>query len=263
MTERIHLFIIFLISITAVIGIVLVPAIPQDLNYHLFADQRDFHGFPNTFDVLSNVPFIIVGCLGLLLLRNGVGKGGLPELLWHYRIFFLGVLLTGVGSSYYHWQPDNSTLFWDRLPMTVGFMAFFAMLVGESVSLRAGRLMLLPLLLMGVGSAVYWYLTEMSGKGDLRFYLLVQFLPILLTPYILLFFRSRLSGNVWLWWLVAFYLLAKVLELTDHFWFDLTGAVSGHTLKHLAAAAATYCMYLALRHRQVKPLKFASASFKY
>lgn len=255
MNERIHLIVIFVISLAAIAGAFWAPPIPQDLDYHLFADQRDFHGVSNAFDVLSNLPFILVGFLGLTLLRDGAGKGGLPKLLWHYRIFFLGVLLTGFGSSYYHWQPNNSTLFWDRLPMTIGFMAFFSLLVGESISVRAGRLMLLPLLMLGVGSVLYWQWTEMSGKGDLRFYILVQFLPILLTLYILLFFRSQFSENFWLWWLVGFYLLAKLLELTDHFWFDLTGMISGHTLKHLSAAAATYCMYLALRERYLRPFE--------
>lgn len=253
MTERIHLFIILLISITAVLVIVLLPPIPQDLDYHIFADQRDAYGVPNAFDVLSNLPFVIVGLLGLKLLSGGVGAGGLPQLLWHYRIFFLGVLLTGAGSAYYHWRPDNATLFWDRLPMTIGFMAFFSLLVGESISLRLGRMLLLPLLVIGVGSAAYWYWTEMSGRGDLRFYLLVQFLPMILTPYILFFFPSALTEKSWFWWLTGFYVLAKLLEMTDRFWFDLTGIVSGHTLKHLAAAAATYCMYVAVCRRQIKP----------
>lgn len=261
MNERIHLILIFVISLVAITGAFLAPPIPQDLDYHLFADQRDFYGVPNAFDVLSNMPFIIVGVLGLILLRNGAGKGGLPELLWHYRIFFFGVLLTGFGSSYYHWQPDNSTLFWDRLPMTIGFMAFFSLLIGESISVRAGRWLLLPLLTLGVGSVMYWHWTEMSGKGDLRFYILVQFLPILLTPYILLFFRSQFSENSKLWWLVGFYLLAKLLELTDHLWFDLTGMISGHSLKHISAAAATYCMVLALRERNLRPIELRRRNY--
>lgn len=253
MTGPIHLIIIVLISIVAVAAAFLAPPIPQDLDYHAFADQRDAYGIPNAFDVLSNVPFVIVGLLGLKLLSGGVGPGGLPPLLWHYRIFFLGVLLTGVGSAYYHLRPDNATLFWDRLPMTIGFMAFFSLLVGESVSVRLGRVMLLPLLVLGVGAAVYWQWTETQGRGDLRFYILVQFLPMLLAPYLLLFFPSALNEKSWFWWLTGFYVLAKLFELSDRFWFDLTGVVSGHTLKHLAAAAATYCMYLALCHRQVRP----------
>lgn len=250
---QIHTIIVVGIVSLVLVAAFLSPPIPQDLDYHMFADQRDAYGVPNAFDVLSNIPFVIVGLLGLRLLSGGVGPGGLPQLLWHYRIFFLGVLLTGVGSAYYHWRPDNATLFWDRLPMTIGFMAFFSLLVGECISVRLGRILLLPLLVIGVGSALYWYWTEMTGSGDLRFYLLVQFLPIVLTPYILLFFPSTLTEKFWMWWLTGFYVLAKVLEMTDRFWFDLTGVVSGHTLKHLVAAAATYCLYLALCQRHVRP----------
>lgn len=251
--SNIHAAIALVIAIIAVVLVFASPPIPQDLDYHVFADQRDVYGVPNAFDVLSNIPFVIVGLMGLKLLSKGVGSGGLPPLLWHYRIFFLGVVLTGVGSAYYHWRPDNASLFWDRLPMTISFTAFFSLLLGECISVRLGRIILIPLLLLGSGSAFYWCWTESLGQGDLRFYLLVQFLPMVLTPYLLLFFPSALTDKSWFWWLVAFYVLAKVLELTDRFWFDLTGVVSGHTLKHLAAAVATYCMYQALRHRQPKP----------
>lgn len=254
MTERTHLIIFVLLSVVAILVVVSAPPIPQDVDYHIFADQRDLHGIPNAFDVLSNVPFIIVGFLGLVLLRHGV-VGGLSQLLWHYRIFFIGVLLTGLGSGYYHWRPDNATLFWDRLPMTIGFTAFFSLLVGESISVRLGRLVLLPLLVLGIASVLYWHRTEIADSGDLRFYLLIQFLPMILTPYILVFFSSALTEKFWFWWLVGFYVLAKVLELTDDFWFDLGGVVSGHTLKHLAAAAATYCMYGALKSRRLRPVQ--------
>jgi len=251
--SKMHASIALIISLAAVTLAILSPPIPQDLNYHVFADQRDIYDVPNAFDVLSNLPFILVGLIGLRLLSGGVGAGGLPPLLWHYRLFFLGVFFTGLGSAYYHWQPNNSTLFWDRLPMTISFTAFFSLLLGECVSIRLGRFSLVPFFVLGMGSALYWHWTESAEQGDLRFYLLVQFLPMALTPYVLLFFPSRLSGKSWFWWLAAFYVLAKVLELTDRFWFDLTGVVSGHTLKHLAAAAATFCMYLALCYRQVKP----------
>ncbi len=238
MSERAHLLVLAAVSLAGVLLTIFVPAFPQDLAYHDFADQRRFGGIPNTFDVLSNVPFVLVGLGGLNQLRRGCPAGCLPALLWHYRIFFLGVLLTGFGSAYYHWRPANATLVWDRLPMTIGFMAFFCLLVGEAISLRAGRRLLFPLLLLGVASVLYWHITEQQGRGDLRWYVLVQFLPILLTPYILGCFRSSLSEKFWFWALAGFYLLAKLLELTDSFWFDWTGFVSGHTLKHLLAAAA-------------------------
>lgn len=178
----VHLKIIALICVSAIVGITLVPAIPQDVRYHDFADQRGFLGIPNFADVLSNLPFIIVGILGLWTLRRGTPRGGIEELLLPYRIFFIGVLLTGFGSAYYHWSPNNQTLVWDRLPMTIAFMAFFSALVGESMSLRAGQRLLWPLLISGIASVAWWHFTEQAGRGDLRPYILVQFLPILLIP---------------------------------------------------------------------------------
>lgn len=147
MTKHYALF--ALICLSALVGLALLGPLPQDPLYHQFADQRPLLGIANFLDVISNLPFVIIGLLGLGYLapgclRRGRPAGGLPPLLLHYRIFFVGVLLTGLGSGYYHLAPDNHTLVWDRLPMTIAFMAFFAALVGESLSLRAGRLLLWP-----------------------------------------------------------------------------------------------------------------------
>lgn len=245
-----HLKIFAFICVSAILGMAFVPPIPQDILYHNFADQRGGWGLPNLGDVLSNLPFVIVGLAGLWFLRGGVAAGGLAGLLVHYRIFFVGVFFTGIGSAYYHWMPDNQTLVWDRLPMTIAFMAFFSALVGESLSLRAGQRLLWPLLALGLLSVGYWHFTEQAGRGDLRPYALVQFLPILLTPYILLAFPSSFRSNRALWYLIGFYLLAKILEATDYFWFGLGEVISGHSLKHLSAALATYWMLHALKHRK-------------
>lgn len=246
-----HYFLFVVLISVAVIGMAFVPPIAQDPDYHHFADQRALGGIPNAGDVLSNLPFVLVGLLGLLGIRRHNLRGGLLPLFTHYQIFFLGVLLTGFGSGYYHLHPSNHTLVWDRLPMTIAFMAFFAALVGEFMSLRAGRWLLWPLLILGVASVFYWHYTEQLGQGDLRPYVLVQFLPILLTPYILLAFSAPFSTTRHLWGLVFFYLLAKVFESTDEFWLALGELISGHSLKHLAAALATFFMYLALRNRRV------------
>ncbi|MDH3452555.1 MAG: alkaline phytoceramidase, partial [Gammaproteobacteria bacterium] len=78
---------------------------------------------------------------------------------------------------------------------------------------------------------------------DLRPYLLVQFGPMLVLPVII--WRCSGPGTRWLWFTVVFYLAAKLLELADHQALALTdGLVSGHTLKHLAAAAGA-CMIVA------------------
>jgi len=145
-----------------------IPPIPQDQGYHAFADDRTMLGVPNFLNVASNLPFLVVGSLGLgLLLRPGaVGPNG-PVLERAERgpllVLFAGVLLTAFGSAYYHLAPDNARLVWDRLPMTVAFMGFFASMIGERVSVRAGAWLLWPLVWLGFVSVFKWY---MGGPGS-------------------------------------------------------------------------------------------------
>ena len=53
---------------------------------------------------------------------------------------------------------------------------------------------------------------------------------------------------------MAFYGLAKVLEAVDRIIYSLGGVVSGHTLKHVAAALSTYWI---LRMLQQHPRRSA------
>lgn len=235
----------------AVGGTALLEPIPQDVAYHLFADRRTLLGIPNALDVLSNLPFLAVSVCGLWLLRQQrLALDG--ELRPACALFFLGVGLTAFGSGFYHFAPDNVTLVWDRLPMALAFMALTALVVGEYVSLRFGRCLLWPLLAVGIASVAWWAWTERAGAGDLRPYALVQFLPMLLLPLILALYRSRWTRSGCLWLVGGWYLLAKFLEFFDHPVFALLG-VSGHTLKHLAAALGAWCLLRMLQSRKHNP----------
>src|SRR5713226_7825908 len=98
---------------TAIIVVVaLHRPVPQDPSYHDFADQRTLFGVPNFCNVVSNLPFAFVGIAGLIALHR-------RELDAGFAAFFLGAILISVGSAYYHLQPNNATLTWDRLPMTI------------------------------------------------------------------------------------------------------------------------------------------------
>lgn len=232
----------------AVGGVALLEPIPQDPAYHRFADQRSFLGIPNALDVLSSLPFLLVGVYGLRQLLTG-HAGIDTELRPAGLVFFVGVGLTAFGSGYYHLAPDNATLVWDRLPMTLAFMSLVSLVVGEYVSIRFGRSLLWPLLAIGVASVVWWAWTESVGAGDLRPYALVQFLPFLLLPLILLLYRPRWTKSVFLWLAGGCYLLAKLLEFLDGPVFALAG-LSGHTLKHLVAAVGAWCLLLMLQSRE-------------
>lgn len=216
--------------------------VPQDLGYHQFADQRPFLGLPNGMDVLSNIPFIIAGLWGLVFLVGSCGRLANNALLVQYCIFFAGILLTGLGSSYYHINPDNDTLFWDRLPMTIAFMAFFSSLISEQINRKAGSLLLPPLLLIGAFSVGYWAWTEKSGAGDLRLYALVQYLPLILTPLILVLYKSPGKYAGYVAALLVCYAASKGFELYDIEIYALGNMVSGHTLKHVAAALGSLCI---------------------
>jgi hypothetical protein len=166
-----------------------------------------------------------------------------------YFVFFVGEFLTCFGSAYYHAWPGNDTLVWDRLAFSTMLTSTFAIVVTEFVNRRAGRLILWPMVALGVFSVLSWARSESMGQGDMRLYLLVQFYPMLALPVILLLFRSQYTygGVFWVMW--ALYAVAKVAELYDRPILDWSSFWSGHTVKHLVAAGASYLPLYSLRHR--------------
>lgn len=243
------------IAVVLLIGTVVVmlqPPIPQPLDYHNFADQRTLLGIPNFWNVMSNVPFLIAGIAGVIVVARGDYRGGLPSLRFAYGLFFVFIALVCFGSGYYHWRPTNATLAWDRLPMAVAFMIFVSIALSEHISERWGRLVLWPLIALGIFSVGYWHYTELMGRGDLRLYGLVQFASLALLLLLFLLVRSRLTGIGYLWAMFGGYALAKGLEYFDGLIYAATQFMSGHALKHVAAAAGMYCFVLALEKRRIK-----------
>jgi hypothetical protein len=229
----------------------LLPRIPQPQSYHRFADQRSFLGIPNFGDVVSNLAFAVVGMWGLVLLlktRSPVRFIDRRE-RWPYLLIFGGLLLTAFGSSYYHLHPSNETLLWDRLPMTIVFLSLVSAIIAERISLRAGLWLLPVFMLIGPGSVLQWYWSETQGAGDLRFYSAVQAYSVL---FLLIAFLlpSPYSRGSDLAIVTGFYVLAKLLEILDKPIFALGNIVSGHTLKHLAAAGAGYWILRMLVNRR-------------
>lgn len=236
----------------AVIGTLFVPAIPQDPAYHRFADGSACFGIPNFWNVMSNLPFFAVGLAGTLEVRRG-RPVILAEFRIAYLIFFAAVALVAPASAYYHLNPNNAALVWDRLPMAAAFTAFFSIVLAEYVSIALGRRLLWPLLAIGVVSVFYWDFTETQGRGDLRLYGLVQFLPMLLILPILLLFRPRFGGTAYLWAVLGAYAAAKAAELLDEPVFRMFHPLSGHALKHLLAALGVYIFLAAIRRRSAVP----------
>lgn len=245
MTRSARLAMLVGLAGAAVVAAALAPPIPQDLEYHRMADQRGWLGIPNTVNVLSNLPFVVVGGLGLALLRGSAAAGTRVQFLdprerWPYMVFFGGLLLTGFGSAYYHLAPENARLVWDRLPLAVTFMSLFAAVIMERIGVRVGLWLLGPLAALGVASVAQWHLSELRGAGDLRLYALVQFYPLLAIPVMVGLFPPRYTRAGDLLVAAALYGLAKLLELLDAPAFALGHVMSGHTLKHIVAAVCGY-----------------------
>jgi hypothetical protein len=243
-----------LLTVAVVIAIIalLLPPIPQPLAYHNFADQRAWLGIPNFGDVVSNLPFAIVGVWGLIFLFTPhAGKFADPRERWLYVVMFAGLILTAFGSAYYHLAPGNARLVWDRIPIMIVFMALLAAVIGERVGMGAGLWLFPVLQAAGVGSVLLWRAGELHGHGDLRFYAAVQVYAILVLLLVLLFPPKYTRGSDFAV-VVGFYVLAKILEEADRQVFALGGGVvSGHTLKHLAAAAAGYWILRMLKKREL------------
>lgn len=248
---------LFLVLGLAVLGWMFSrPAFPQDPSYHNFADQRTLCGIPHCWNVLSNIPFVVVGAWGLWFLTS-TPAARLAQVFqkrwerWPFLVFFLGITLTGFGSAWYHLQPNNDRLLWDRLPIAVAFMALFAAILGERLGAKLGSLLLWPLVALGISSVLYWHWTETQGHGDLRLYYLVQFYPVLAIPLLVLLFPPQYTRSTDLFIALAWYVVAKICEHPlDAPLYAAGHGVSGHTLKHLLAALGAYWILrmLQLRH---------------
>jgi hypothetical protein len=229
----------------------LVPPIPQNPAYHRLADSRAWLGIPNALNVLSNAGFLLIGALGLAFVLGAGGRAFRePGERWPYVVFFGGLLLTGVGSAYYHWEPGNARLAWDRLPLGITLMGLLAATIAERIGVKAARRLLGPLVAIAAGSVVYWHWTEQRGAGDLRLYALVQFYPIVAVPLMLWWLAPRYTRGGDLLAAAATYAAAKAPELLDGWILSATRVVSGHTLKHVVAALAGYWVLRMLRHRR-------------
>ncbi len=215
------------IIVLALLAAWMIGPVPQNPAYHRFADTRACGPIPHCLDVLSNLAFLIAGGIGLS--RLSAWPAPLRPAL---GTFWWGVLLVTPGSAWYHWAPDDARLVWDRLPMTVAFMGLFAAVLRDR--LGAPGWVLPALVAAGLASVGVWQVT-----GDLRFYGLVQFLPMALIVAILV---QRPQGEIprsALVWGLGWYGAAKLAEWLDAEIFAWTGLISGHSLKHLLAALAT------------------------
>ena len=232
---------VVLLTVLALCG----PVVANQAHQHAFADQRTLWGVPCALDVLSNLPFALAGVWGLAaLLRQRLQPWGCAVEACA-ALFFVGLVLTACGSAWYHSHPDDAGLLWDRLGMAVAFAGMLGMAAATRVSCRAGVGLAGLALVLAPAAAAWW-----AATGNVWAWVVVQVGGILLLAALAALAVERGMPVIRLAVVLGCYGLAKLLEAQDHAVWELTqGAVAGHALKHLLAAAAALPVLAALLPR--------------
>jgi hypothetical protein len=235
--------VLIVLTLCSIIITFFLPRTGQDPSYHSFADQREIFGIPNFYNVITNLPFVIIGVMGILSSsQEANNKHSIA-----YLILFVGIAGIGFGSAWYHYHPANASLVWDRIPMTITFMSYFSIIVSRYVDRKLGSMILIPLLIAGVLSIYYWFATEQHGSGDLRPYAWVQFYPMLSIPLILFLYPASRSIKLKIVSIILVYAVAKIAEHADQAIFGFHEIISGHSLKHLFASVSVLLIMLTLK----------------
>ena len=218
--------------------------IHQPESYHAFADGRALLGLPNAADVLSNLGFALAALWGAWAFRDAVARRALGAAAPGYLLFIAALLLTAAGSAFYHLAPDDARLVWDRLPIAVACAGLLAGAYADT-HIRPYSIRLTAALECYALASVWWW----AATADLRPYLLLQGAPLVLIPIWQAQARAPRVERAAFGAAIALYVAAKVAELADQAIFETIGLASGHTLKHILAAAASAVIVACLAAR--------------
>lgn len=234
---------VFVLALAGLLGALLMAGpIPQPEGYHAFADSRAVLGIANFWNVASNALFVAGGIAGLAQLRRSRWREA-PG----WPVLFTGSVFIAAGSALYHLAPSDATLVWDRVPIGIAFMGLLSALVADYISPRAGRALILPGIALSLGAIAWWRIT-----GDLSAWVWAQAAPLLAVVLVLVLFPASRRDGAWLLGALGCYAAAKVFEVADQAFYELTaGALSGHSMKHLLAAVGVACLVMLLRRRAV------------
>jgi len=131
--EKIGGILLILIGAIAIVGFGLSSPIAQDVAYHNFSDTNRYGKIPNFWNVISNLPFLFVGLFGIFQLKN------MKRVKLQFLLFFIGISFVSIGSAYYHYSPNNDSLVWDRLPMTIAFMSLISVVISEFIDKKKAK----------------------------------------------------------------------------------------------------------------------------
>jgi len=237
-----------LLSLLIVIAMVWHGPIPQLAHYHDFADQSHWLCIPHSVDVLSNLGFVLVAAIGFYYVALSSQQMLRANSFSAYCVFIVSLLLTAAGSWFYHLAPDDTRLFWDRLPIALACASLMCAVRAENVP-GIAQLRLFTELSVALAFAVFsvfWW----KWTSDLRPYLLLQGLSVILIPAWQMIWRAPVSDRIAFGVAMTLYVFAKIAELSDSAIWNLTHVVSGHSIKHLLAASAAAVIVLNLLQRE-------------
>jgi hypothetical protein len=241
-------FFFLIIFIGSLFIVFSLPPLPFDPKYHEFADKRIFLGVPHFFDVMSNVPYLIFGLMGIYFSFQSYKE---KKISWPFFFFFTGIFYVCFGSIYYHLHPTTERLIWDRVPMTFAFMGLLVGLMDQFIWEKSTKYFLIPFLLLGLFSVFYWYHLEIQNNGDQRLYFWVQSIPLIMICFCLFNSKPFFKKTKFYFYALLFYLVSKIFEFNDHKIFLITdNYLSGHTLKHLSSSFSIFLILSGLKKRE-------------
>ncbi|XP_057960142.1 uncharacterized protein LOC131152332 isoform X2 [Malania oleifera] len=225
------------------------PKIPHSPRHHIFADMRNFLGVPNTLNVFTNFPFLVIGVLGLVFCLQGdfflISSRG-EFLVWAW--FYAGITAMAFGSAYYHLKPDDNRVMWDSLPMIIAYSSLFSALIVE----RVGEVIGLACLLLLLGVAVLSTVCE-RWFNDLRLCMMFQLIPCVAIPVTAYTFLPKYTHSKYWLWASGVYLLAKFEAVADKKIYNISYYfMSGHSLEHLCLVMVPVLLTHMLMFRSAK-----------
>ncbi|XP_062159480.1 uncharacterized protein LOC133866844 isoform X2 [Alnus glutinosa] len=167
------------------------PKIPHSPKHHLFADMRNFLGVPNSLNVITNFPFLVVGVLCFVLcLQGNLFNISLRGEVWGWALFYAGTAGVAFGSAYYHLKPDDDRVMWDTLPMMIAYSSLYSSFIVERVGERIGLSCLFALLLLALLSTGYE-----RKYNDLRLCMVFQLIPSIAIPGMACLFQPKYTHS--------------------------------------------------------------------